>query len=279
MQLTDLTSAQRAALQHQSLVEKVETAKAVIRQAYVAHDTRELALAWTGGKDSTVLLWLVREVAQELDEPLPQIVFIDEGDVFDEIWEFADRLTQQWSFSYTVAHNADVSAQAEGLGDIIRVADLNPENQAAVAAVGYEEDTFPYQPESLVGNHLMKTVACNRWMEAHDDSVLLTGVRWDEQDARSTDDFKRRLESPAHERYEPILHFLERDIWALIHEEDIPYVSLYEEGYRSLGARSTTDAVSDIPAWKQNLEKTSERAGRQQDKEKIMSRLRDLGYM
>ena len=77
----------------------------------------------------------------------------------------------------------------------------------------------------------------------------------------------------------PILHFRERDIWNLIFNEKIPYCSLYDEGYRSLGAKGSTMKNSDVPAWEQDLENSPERAGRGQDKEKIMEQLRDLGYM
>jgi len=37
--------------------------------------------------------------------------------------------------------------------------------------------------------------------------------------------------------------------------------------------------VEGVPAWKQDLENTEERAGRRQDKEKAMERMRKLGYM
>jgi phosphoadenosine phosphosulfate reductase len=46
-----------------------------------------------------------------------------------------------------------------------------------------------------------------------------------------------------------------------------------------LGAKTTSLKSSDIPAWDQDLENTEERAGRRQDKEKAMARLRKLGYM
>ena len=41
----------------------------------------------------------------------------------------------------------------------------------------------------------------------------------------------------------------------------------------------TTTKTSDLPAWKQDLESTTERSGRKQDKENLMEKLRDLGYM
>ncbi|MBU4129125.1 phosphoadenosine phosphosulfate reductase family protein, partial [bacterium] len=85
--------------------------------------------------------------------------------------------------------------------------------------------------------------------------------------------------NPDHTRIHPILHFKERDIWDTIHKNNIPFCSLYYIGYRSLGAKGSTFKNSDIPAWEQDLENTSERAGRSQGKEEIMEQLRSLGYM
>jgi len=85
---------------------------------------------------------------------------------------------------------------------------------------------------------------------------------------------------PEHTRVQPILHFTERDIWNNIKLHNIPYCPLYEIGYRSLGARTTSNpGAVGVPAWEQDLEHTPERAGRRQDKEKSMDRLRKLGYM
>ncbi len=279
MKLTQLTPEDRERFQNQSLDEKIERAMDVIRQAMNRFDPKKSVVAWTGGKDSTLLLWLAREVCQERDIALPRALFIDEGDVFDEVREFVDKISDAWSVEVVVAHNEDVSSLAAELGDEIRVAELNERNRAEVKRLGYTEETFPYEPESYIGNHLMKTVATNIWLEEHSVNAMYVGVRWDEQEARSEDDFVRRIEEPAHHRVEPILAFTEQDVWDAIHTHEIPFVKLYEQGYRSLGARVTTEKTSDVPAWEQDLENTAEREGRRQDKEKIMKRLRDLGYM
>ncbi|HDK27177.1 MAG TPA: adenylyltransferase, partial [Candidatus Atribacteria bacterium] len=85
---------------------------------------------------------------------------------------------------------------------------------------------------------------------------------------------------PEHTRVSPILHFTERDIWDNTHLHNLPYCPLYKIGYRSLGARSSSNPGEvGVPAWEQDLENVPERAGRRQDKEKAMARLRKLGYM
>ncbi|MFA5687588.1 MAG: hypothetical protein WC959_00310 [Kiritimatiellales bacterium] len=41
----------------------------------------------------------------------------------------------------------------------------------------------------------------------------------------------------------------------------------------------TTKRITETPAWEQDLENTTERGGRRQDKENLMEKLRKLGYM
>lgn len=142
---------------------------------------------------------------------------------------------------------------------------------------------FPFEAESYVGNHLMKTVVFNTYLEDNDVKGIFQGLRWDEQPARKNDEYVEEVTSsdlvPAHTRFRPILHFTERDIWDTTLHFNIPFCPLYKQGYRSLGAKTTSVKTTDIPAWEQDLEHTEERSGRRQDKEKTMDRLRKLGYM
>ena len=215
---------------------------------------------------------------------MPRCFCIDEGDMFDEIRAFIRERERDWGLAVDTIHNADVSSHAPGgLGAEVRVADLNERNRREVARLGYEEETFTYEPESYVGNHLMKTVACMEYVERNALAGFFGGIRWDEQGARAQEtyfsDRPATEYSPAHVRINPILHFTERDVWNATRHFGIPFCPLYAQGYRSLGARVTTHKASDAPAWEQDLENTTERGGRRQDKESIMARLRDLGYM
>jgi len=266
-------------LMNLTLEEKMEHSQEVIREAIRKFSRDRLFLAWTGGKDSTTMLWLYREVCRELEQPMPRAMFIDESHVFEEILELVDRVKIEWNVELCVVKNTDVSDKARKVGDLIRVADLNERNQEEIEKLGFNEDVFPFEPESFVGNHLMKTVAMNVFMEKNDVQALSTAIRWDEQDARVEEDYFSPRTDPDHTRVHPILHFKERDVWNTIHHHSIPFCSLYYQGYRSLGAKGSTTKTSDIPAWEQDLENTTERAGRGQDKEEIMAQLRSLGYM
>jgi phosphoadenosine phosphosulfate reductase len=206
-------------------------------------------------------------------------MFIDEGNIFDEILELVNQVRKKWNIEVEIVKNNDVRNKAEQVGDLIRVSELNVRNQKEIEKLGFTEESFPFEPESYIGNHLMKTVAMNTFMEKNHVKALSTAIRWDEQDARIEEDFFSRRESPEHTRIHPILHFSERDVWDAIHKYKIPFCSLYYEGYRSLGTKGSTTKKSDIPAWEQDLENTPERAGRGQEKEKIMGQLRSLGYM
>lgn len=261
------------------LEEKVDYSKGIIREALEKFGTEKFLIAWTGGKDSTIMLWLYREVCKELGMEKPRCMFIDEGHVFEEIMELVGQVKKAWDVNVITVKNIDVSDKAAKVGDMIRVADLNVRNRQEVARLGYTEEAFSFDPESYVGNHLMKTVAMNMFLENDRVAALSTGIRWDEQEARLDEDFFSPRSNPDHVRIHPILHFKERDIWDTIHKYKIPFCSLYYQGYRSLGAKGSTVKVSDIPAWEQDLENTTERGGRKQGKEDIMAKLRDLGYM
>ncbi|MDP6040014.1 MAG: phosphoadenosine phosphosulfate reductase family protein [Candidatus Latescibacteria bacterium] len=266
------------------LNKKVDDSKKIIREAFEKYPLDKLAVSWTGGKESTLVLYIMRQICAEDGIALPRCFSIDEGDMFPEIKYMFDAYTAEWGLQLDMVHNHDVSKVAGGeLGGEVSVADLNERNRAEIERLGYEEDTFDYEPESYVGNHLMKTVVLNGYIEDNGLEGFFGGIRWDEQEARQNEThFSLRPAtdlSPAHERISPILHFTERDVWDATFAFEIPFCTLYNHGYRSLGARITTVKAADVPAWEQDLENTMERGGRRQDKESIMEKMRNLGYM
>ena len=263
----------------------VEISKGIVRQAFERFKPEELSITWTGGKDSTLTLWIIRQVCEEKKLPLPKTMIIGEGDEFLEIEEFVERIKKEWNVPLEVCRNEDVLKAAHyKLNAPVKVRDLNDRNRAELERIGFDEEEFPFEAESYVGNHLMKTVVFNEFLERNKIKGIFQGLRWDEHPARFNDEYFEYKEGgylmPEHTRIRPILHFTEKDLWDTYAAFKIPYCSLYEKGYRSLGAKTTSlISMEGVPAWEQDLENTEERAGRRQDKEKAMERMRKLGYM
>ena len=265
--------------------EKIRESKKIVREAFETFRPSEMAITWTGGKDSTTNLWIIRQVCLEDNIEVPHTITIDEGDAFPEITDFLVRVSKKWHIELTWLCNFDVLRACQSkLGNVVKVEDLNERNRAELNRIAFKEDSFPFEAESSAGNHLMKTVVLNQFIEEKNIRALSMAVRWDEHSVRKDDTYFTKKEGgylmPEHTRVAPILHFTERDIWDNVKLHSLPYCPLYEVGYRSLGARSTSSPLAlGVPAWEQDLENTIERGGRRQDKEKAMERLRKLGYM
>jgi len=267
------------------LQDKIAKSKEIVREAFSKFDHKDLAITWTGGKDSTLVLWIIKQVCDEDSISIPKVMTIDEGDAFPEIHSILEKYEKEWGLDLVWCSNKNIIDAAGGeLGADIVVADLTEANQKEIRErLDYPGDKFPFEAESWIGNHLMKTVVFNDFLKKHKISGMFMGIRWDEQQARDKDEYFVSREgdeyTPGHTRIQPILHFTERDIWDTTLNFNIPFCPLYKQGYRSLGAATTSLKMSDLPAWEQDLEGTVERAGRRQDKEDAMERLRKLGYM
>jgi phosphoadenosine phosphosulfate reductase len=262
----------------------VELSKDVVREAFEKFKPEEIGVTWTGGKDSGLTLWIIKQVCEEKKISIPKTMIIGEGDEFDEIEEFVGRISKEWKVPLELRRNEDVlKAANHTLNATVKVKGLTERNKAELMRIGFMEDEFPFEAESYAGNHLMKTVVFNQWLEQYNLKAAFQGLRWDEHISRFEDKYFELKEEahliPRHTRIRPILHFTEKDLWDTYAAFKIPYCVLYEQGYRSLGAKTTSLKQSDIPAWEQDLENTEERAMRRQDKEEAMSRLRMLGYM
>ncbi|SEK55438.1 phosphoadenosine phosphosulfate reductase family protein [Haloferax larsenii] len=299
----------QTASDYPTLEDKLEKAAEVTATALEQYENP--AVMWTGGKDSTVVLYVVREVAADMGVPVPPVVFIDHFEHFDETEAFVHEWTEKWDLDLIVARNEDIARLGAEPGDELALSDLSEETRRELDRLGYEGDTLVLDADTFEGNHLLKTVALNDVISDHEFDGIFSGVRWDEQEARADETFfSPRHESekyPPHDRVHSILQFEEADVWAAfwnyivpdsvdgypvghvpetsddlpegIAPSDLPVSPKYFEGYRSLGTESGSAKTEDRPAWVQDLGASKEREGRAQDKEDLMGRLRDLGYM
>jgi sulfate adenylyltransferase subunit 2 len=251
----------------------------ILREAFARLD--RIALLWSLGKDSNVMIWIARK-AFFGRVPFP-VMHVDTAKKFPEMYAFRDRYAAAWDL------------------------DLVVEPCPPLEAV---DPTLPPAARSAA----RKTEGLKRALAKHKFDGLIAGIRRDEEPTRA----KERVFSPrgleggwdvkdqppefwdqfnaspppgAHLRIHPILHWTEADIWAYTQRENIPIIPLYlshkGKRYRSLGDADITFPVdspaSSITEILSELDKTKvpERAGRALDHETedAFERLRVSGYL
>jgi sulfate adenylyltransferase subunit 2 len=251
----------------------------ILREAKAKLD--KLAILWSLGKDSNVVLWLCRK-AFFGRVPFP-VVHIDTGKKFPEMYAFRDRYAKEWGLDFIREECPPLEATDPSLPPAARSA-------------------------------ARKTLGLKAAIEKHGFEGLILGIRRDEEAIRA----KERVFSPrdesgqwqlkdqppefwnqymtsfprgTHVRVHPLLHWTELDIWKYTRREGIPVIELYfaknGKRYRSLGDQditfpvpSTADTLDAIIAELETT-RTPERAGRAMDHEAEDSfeRLRAAGYM
>ena len=263
-------------LEHQSVF--------IMREAF--NKFENLAMLWSIGKDSTVLLWLARK-AFFGHVPFP-LVHIDTSYKINSMIEYRDKIAREWNLNLVVGSNKKQleSGNTYPNGKLTRVECcgvlkkdalkqvLDDKNYTGVI-VGVRRDEEP-------------TRAKERYFSPRDKNM-----EWnvEDQPPELWDQFKTDFDAGTHIRIHPLLHWTELNIWEYIQKENIPIIPLYfaKNGrrYRSLGcAPCTGDIASNATTVAEIIEelkatKTPERSGRAQDQESedAFEKLRRDGYM
>jgi len=126
-----------------SLQHKIEKAIEVTRQGLEQYDNP--AVMWTGGKDSTLTLYFINQVAEKFGYEKPTAVFIDHFQHFDDITDFVEHWADEWDIDLVYARNEDVGAYVEEHG-------LEPGDDIPVSALN-EQTPHPRHPR-VRGGHL-----------------------------------------------------------------------------------------------------------------------------
>ena len=251
----------------------------ILREAFNRID--KLAMLWSLGKDSNVMIWLARK-AFFGQVPFP-VVHIDTAMKFPEMYAFRDRYRDEWNLNLM-------------LGDCPPVEEM--------------DSSLPPAARSAA----RKTAGLRRLLDREGFTGVIAGIRRDEQATRAKervfsprgetgawdfrdqppefwDQFNTDFPPGTHLRIHPLLHWTEIDVWRYTKREEIPAIGLYfaKDGkrYRSLGDKDITNPVAStattIDEIIDELETTKvpERAGRAMDHEAedAFERLRADGYM
>lgn len=251
----------------------------IMREAFAR--TKPLALLWSLGKDSSVLVWLAKK-AFFGHVPMPA-VHLDTGAEFPEVYAFREHYAKEWNLDLMAPPAPPIEEVDQNLPPASRF--------AARKTLGLAE---------LIKNHQFKAVIAGirrdeQRLRAKERVFSPRGVsgEWDYRDQPPEFFQQYATECPpgAHLRVHPILHWTEVDIWRYIKRENIPVVPLYfatnGKRYRSLGEigitfpiDSTAATIDEIIA-ELEVTRAEERAGRAMDHESedAFEQLRAGGYL
>lgn len=279
----------------------------LLREAYAC--VPSLAMLWSIGKDSTVLLHLARK-AFFGHVPFP-LVHIDTSYKIPEMIAYRDRLAREWGLTLIVGRNEAALRERKTFpdGSVDRLACCRLLKTQALT-------------DALSGGERRRLDLATGRLEPDPDRTPYTGVvagiRADEEGTRSKEryfsprgagntweladqppelwnQYKTDFAPGTHVRVHPLLDWREVDVWEYIDRERVPTVSLYyDQGdgrrYRSLGcypctfpvestARTPAEIVAELKTGK--FRDVAERSGRAQDKDDrgTLETLRREGYM
>jgi sulfate adenylyltransferase subunit 2 len=251
----------------------------IFREAFAR--LKHIALLWSLGKDSNVMIWIARK-AFFGRVPFPAL-HVDTGKKFPEMYRFRDQYAAEWNLDLKVEGCPPLEVVDATLPPAARSAARKTEGlKGAIAKYGFD---------GLIAG-IRRDEEPTRAKERVFSPRGLEGG-WDvrDQPPEFWDQFNASPPPGAHLRIHPILHWTELDIWNYTKREGIPVIPLYfaRDGkrYRSLGDQDITSPVASqattLDAVIAELEATKipERSGRAMDHESedAFERLRVTGYL
>jgi sulfate adenylyltransferase subunit 2 len=279
----------------------------IIREAYKSF--KNIAMLWSIGKDSTVLLWLAKKA---FFGHVPfELIHIDTNYKIPEMIAYRDKIAKELKLRLVVGQNEEALKNKKTFMD------------------GLDRISCCKELKSIALNHTLDgswsrkiyDPKKDKWEErqnAEAYNAVIVGVRSDEEGSRSKERifsardeksewdaslqppelwnlYKTEFAPKTHVRVHPLLEWTELNIWEYIDRENIPIIPIYfdrGEGkrYRSLGcypctgsvestAKNPAEIIEELVSGK--FKDIAERSARAQDKDGggTLEALRKEGYM
>jgi sulfate adenylyltransferase subunit 2 len=251
----------------------------ILREAFAKLD--HLAILWSLGKDSNVVLWLVKK-AFFGHIPFP-VMHVDTGKKFPEMYAFRERYAKEWGLNLLIEPCPPIDAVDPTLPPAAR--------SAARTTLGLKDAIAKHGFNGLIAGIRRDEEAIRAKERYFSPRGLDNSWNLTDQPPEFWGQYMTSFPPGTHVRVHPLLHWAEVDIWRYTKRESIPLIDLYfaKDGkrYRSLGDQ---DITSPIPSTAATLDeiitelettRIPERSGRAMDHESedAFERLRASGYL
>jgi phosphoadenosine phosphosulfate reductase len=159
---------------------------------------------------------VVLDILREVQPDIP-VLFLETGYHFPETYEYRDRLAKEWN--------------------------LNLVNLQAISTVNEQEALHGKLYETAPDRccHLRKVEPLFQGLQGFD--VWFTGLRREQSPTRANLGLVEPHTLPGGTqitKVSPLAFWTWKDVWRYLHERHIPALSLYDQGYSSIGCRPCT---------------------------------------
>lgn len=237
----DLMRPEVRSLLYLSLEKKIRKTREIISEALKKY--KNVGLGFSGGGDSEVLL----HIALKLNPDIP-VLLVDTRYEFPETIPFVEKIRNEWNIASLTTVRATT--------DVV-------EKLTKKYGKGTPEFTLEFNKHHKI-EPLMSGIK-NLNLDA-----FVSGIRGVEHEERAKETIFSPRKNPQHIRVHPMLFWTQLDVRKYLKKNKLPHNPLYDKGYTSLGSTLDTTPNKDS--------KMHERAGRGITRERIMKKLRALGY-
>ena len=189
----------------------------LIKDAIEKHGPDKLLLASSLGAEDQVLTHILLMLA-----PNARIFVLDTGRLHPETYDVIDAVQKKYSMHYEILFPdaAKIEAMVKEKGINLFYESVDNRKQCC---------------------HIRKVEPLTRVLKTAD--AWITGLRKSQSSTRSDTPLSEWDETHNIQKYNPLANWSETDVWNYIHENNIPYNTLHDKGFPSIGCAPCTRAI------------------------------------
>ncbi len=206
---------------------KIEIARTVA--SYPLKQLQRTLVLFSGSKESTLTMYILRDVCKEQGKKLPDVLFVDNFMHYDQTMEFVQKLSGEWNFNVKTVGND--SLRDKKYGETVNVSDLPQNQKEELSRIGFSGLQFLVSSDDNAANHLLNAFVINQHAAAgRYEGVFVSDDYLMGRRARS-------FASPSGEgwiRITPLLLLSDREILSYMQDNGIPKNPVYVKGNENI---------------------------------------------
>ena len=176
-----------------------------------------LLMATAFGAEGCCIIHMLAEI-----QPLTRVINLETGYQFPETLELRERLKSRYG---------------------VEVEYIRPEQTVAEYEAEHGGPLHPHRPDQCC--HDRKVLPLKRAVERMNPLAWVSAIRKDQTTDRGKAAMVQWDAKFSLVKLNPLLNWTKKDVWGFIHKYDVPYNSLHDRDYPSIGCWPCTRPVSD----------------------------------